>query len=350
MLAAIPVWTQYKEAMEWGLRVVADATGSAGLSVIFFTIIIKTLLLPLTVKSVRSTYAMQELQPKLKELQKKYGKDRQRMSAEQMKLYQEHGVNPASGCLPMLLQMPIFFGLYFAIRGLAESHVGVWGNGFLWLPSLAQPDPYFILPILAGIFQFIQTRMTRPAGLGKPDDPQQQMMTTMTNFMPLMVVFFGWRFASGPVLYWVVQAVYSVVQQWFISGWGSMHDLVPGLPELPEHRRLGYEHPDKRAARIAAAAESGGGLFGKLQAQVQKQQDKVLEQSATAQETVKATGPGNGRARPNGSGSNGRAKRGGRVYPAGSRDGAEEPSPSGTANGAGQPIVPRRNRGKRSER
>ena len=85
-------------------------------------------LLPLTVKSVRSTYAMQELQPKIKELQKRYGKDRQRISQETMRLYQEHGVNPAAGCLPMLMQIPIFFGLYFAIQSLSKSGVGVFAS------------------------------------------------------------------------------------------------------------------------------------------------------------------------------------------------------------------------------
>ncbi len=85
--------------------------------------------------------------------------------------------------------------------------------------------------------------MMRPAGQGKVSDPQQAMMNTMMNFMPLMVVVFGWGFASGPVIYWVTQSVYSVVQQWFITGWGSMSDWIPGLPELPEHKRLGYRPP-----------------------------------------------------------------------------------------------------------
>lgn len=270
----MPVWSQFVDLIEAGLSTFADWTGSAGLAIILFTILIKTLLLPLTVKAVRSTASMQELQPKIKELQKRYGKDRQRLSAETMKLYSEHGVSPAAGCLPMLLQIPIFFGLYFAIRSLSDSGTGVWGEGFLWLPNLAEADPYKVLPILAGIFQFIQTKMSRPAGQGKSADPQQQMMYTMMTFMPLMVVIFGWTFASGPVLYWVTQAVYSVIQQYFITGWGSLLDWLPFLPNLPEHRRLGYQSPEQRAAK---AKKSQGGIMGAMQRQVEKQQERVLQ-------------------------------------------------------------------------
>ncbi len=275
------IWDQFVYAIEWGLARTAELTGSAGVAIILFTILIKTLLLPLTIKSVRSTKAMQELQPKIRELQKKYGQDRQRLSAEMMKLYQEHGINPMSGCLPMLIQIPIFFGLYFAIRNLSLSQVGAWAHGFLWVPDLAKPDPLRILPILAGLFQFIQTRMTRPAGMRRFEDPQQQMMYTMMLFMPIMVVLFGWNFAAGPVLYWVVSAVYSVVQQWLITGWGAMRDWLPFLPELPEHRRLGYVDPKKRVAQQRSA-----GLFARLLQQAQASAQSNETAAVTAVETA----------------------------------------------------------------
>jgi YidC/Oxa1 family membrane protein insertase len=271
------LWDHFVGVIEWGLAWTAGLTGSSGIAIILFTILIKTLLLPLTIKSVRSTVVMQELQPKIRELQKKYGQDRQRLSAETMKLYQEHGVNPMSGCLPVLLQIPVFFGLYFAIQNLSTNDDGAWSNGFLWIPDLAQPDPLRILPILAGAFQFVQTRMTRPAGQGKIQDPQQQMMYTMMLFMPLMVVIFGWNFASGPVLYWVVSALYSVVQQWLITGWGAMLDWFPFLPDLPEHRRLGYLTPAKREALRQAAAR---GLFGRLNKHIERQIQQVEQRAA----------------------------------------------------------------------
>ncbi|MBA2469885.1 MAG: membrane protein insertase YidC [Chloroflexia bacterium] len=238
----MPVWDQYVDLMEWSLNSLANIFQNGGLAIIAFTIIIKTILLPLTVKSIRSSKNMQELAPRIKEIQKKYGSDRQKASQETFALYQQHGVNPMSGCLPMLIQIPIFFGLYLGISGLSSSEVGHWTDGFLWLGDLSEADPWKILPILAGLFQFVQSRMMRPANQ-KITDPQQQIMNTMMNFMPLMVVIFGWTFASGPVLYWATQSIYSVIQQWFITGWGSLGEWFPWLPELPDHRRLGYKAP-----------------------------------------------------------------------------------------------------------
>jgi len=239
---SIPVWDQYVDFMEWSLNSLANVFSNGGLAIIAFTIIVKTLLLPLTVKSIRSSKNMQDLAPRIKEIQKKYGADRQKASQETFALYQQHGVNPMAGCLPMLIQIPIFFGLYLGIAGLSRSEVGHWTDGFLWLGDLNASDPWKLLPILAGVFQFVQTRMMRPANQ-KITDPQQQIMNTMMNFMPLMVILFGWTFASGPVLYWATQSIYSVIQQWFITGWGSLSEWFPWLPELPDHRRLGYRAP-----------------------------------------------------------------------------------------------------------
>jgi YidC/Oxa1 family membrane protein insertase len=200
------LWNSYVDLISWSLHRLTDMTASGGLAIIIFTVLLKTVLLPLTVKSIRSTAAMQELQPKIKELQKKYAKDRNQLTQETMRLYQEYRINPMAGCLPMLIQIPIFFGLYFAVRDLSRT-----AGDFLWLPSLAEADPWKILPILAGVFQFVQTRMMRPHKAPKITDPQQAMMNTMMNFMPIMVIVFGWTFASGAVLYWATQSVYSVI-------------------------------------------------------------------------------------------------------------------------------------------
>jgi YidC/Oxa1 family membrane protein insertase len=257
------IWHRYVDLIEWCLREITDVTGNFGVAIIVFTILLKTALLPLTVKSIRSTASMQELQPKIKELQKKYGKDRQRLSQETMKLYNEYRINPAAGCLPLLLQIPIFLGLYRAVVHLSDDY-----GGFLWMTDLSQPDPYKILPIMAGVFQFMQTRMMRPHNAPKVTDPQQAMMNTMMNFMPLMVVIFGWNFAAGPVLYWATQSVYSVVQQWFITGWGSMKDWMPWLPELPENRRLGHRKEPLQSYASEDGEVAPSGFFGKMQARM----------------------------------------------------------------------------------
>ncbi|MEZ4521263.1 MAG: YidC/Oxa1 family membrane protein insertase [Thermomicrobiales bacterium] len=288
-------WHQFVDLIEWCLTSLADYTGSAGLAIIIFTIIAKTILLPLTIKSVRSTMAMQELQPKIKDLQKRYGKDRQKISEETLKLYAEHGVNPASGCLPMIAQMPIFFALYFAIRELSNERQGHFAEGFLWIQDLGSPDrweliffPIVPIAILAGVFQFIQMRMSRPANQGKVRDPQQAMMQSMMNFMPLMVVFFGWNFPAGVVIYWAFQSLYSVVQQWFITGWGSLKDWFPWLPELPEDRRLGRPKPKPAGAAATQGTGEIGGFFGWMQGKTQelqkRQEEKARLQASTQPE------------------------------------------------------------------
>lgn len=293
-------WHAFSDVIQWALANLADFTGSGGLAIIIFTLLVKTVMLPLTIKSVRSTIAMQELQPKIKELQKKYGKDRQRLSEETMRLYSEHGVNPVSGCLPMLAQMPIFFALYYAVKDLSQGGEGPFAGGFLWLQNLSEPDkwslfgivPIVPIAIMAAVFQFIQMRMSRPAGQGKVRDPQQAAMQSMMNFMPLMVIVFGWTFASGVVLYWATQSLYSVIQQWFITGWGSLKDWFPWLPELPEHRRLGAKKPSKDPQPEAAASGQPaevGGLFGWMQRKTrefeQRQRERVeLAEQEAAQE------------------------------------------------------------------
>lgn len=301
MVPGIIIWDQYVDFLKWFLNWLAETFHSAGIAIIVFTIIIKTLMLPLTIKSIRSSKAMQELAPKIKEIQKKSGGDRQAASAAQMALYQQHGVNPMAGCLPMLIQMPIFFGIYRAIYPLSQSGTGDWGHGFLWLPDLGQPDPWFILPVLAGLFQFVQARMMRPAHQ-KVTDPQQKMMNTMMNFMPFTVILFGANFASGAVLYWAAQAVYSVVQQWLITGWGAFSEWFPWLPELPEHRRLGYVAPRPasemavesgqpvKKGRFAQFMEKQAELAREKQEEAQRKRDEIAE-AQKATRTSGAQGP-----------------------------------------------------------
>lgn len=301
MVPGIIIWDQYVDFLKWFLNWLAEAFNSGGVAIIVFTIIVKTLMLPLTIKSIRSSKAMQDLAPKIKEIQKKHGKDRQAASAAQMALYQQYGVNPMAGCLPMVIQMPIFFGIYRAIYPLSQSNAGQWADGFLWLPNLGNPDPLFILPVLAGIFQFVQARMMRPANQ-KVTDPQQKMMNTMMNFMPFTVIIFGANFASGAVLYWAAQAVYSVVQQWMITGWGAFGEWFPWLPEMPEHRRLGYVKPRTaeemavqsgqpvKKGRFAEFMEKQAEAAREKQEEAQRKRDEIAEAQKSTR-TTSAQGP-----------------------------------------------------------
>jgi YidC/Oxa1 family membrane protein insertase len=214
--------------LERGLQFLATDLGlGAGFAIIIFTILIRIVLLPLTLQQVRSQKALQRLQPELKALQKKYGGDREKLSIETMALYKQHGVNPAASCLPLLLQMPVLFALYAALMNLGahdEAFQRPWG----WLTSLHQPDVITIpglnfplpgiLPVLAAATQWVQQKMMTPP----TDDPQQRMQNQMMQFFPLMMLWFGLSFSSGLALYWVTQNVFGIVQQYFITGWGSL--------------------------------------------------------------------------------------------------------------------------------
>lgn len=237
---------------------------SGGWAIILFTVLLRLLMLPLTLQSLKSSKAMQELQPQLRELQKKYAKDKEKLTQETMRLYKEAGINPAMGCLPMLIQIPIFFAIYWAI--LEVSHRGgSFSAPFLWLPSLASEDPYKILPILAGVTQFVQQRMMMPSGGGS--DPQQKAMNNAMQFMPLMIVVFAWNFASGPVLYWVASSVFSAVQQYFITGWGS-------LPEL-----FAFLRPKSANGRASSPRQEAPAGDGKVEGQSKQREGGIRDRS-----------------------------------------------------------------------
>ena len=214
---------------------------SWGFAIILFTLIVKIVTLPLNLQQARSMKATQELQPKLEELKKKYAKDKEKLSQAQMELYREHGVNPLGGCLPMLIQLPILFGLYQALYKLASTGEIV-GQRFLWIPDLAFPTReigikwawppapefigwaaaalYVILPVLTVVSQIAMQRMTTSSTASK--DPQQSAMQQTMLIMPFMFGFITLQVPSGLTLYWVTSNVFSVIQQYFITGWGSL--------------------------------------------------------------------------------------------------------------------------------
>ena len=214
---------------------------SWGFAIILFTLIVKIVTLPLNLQQVRSMKATQELQPKLQELQKKYAKDKEKLAQAQMELYREHGVNPLGGCLPMLIQLPILFGLYQALYRLASTGEIV-GQRFLWIPDLAFPTReagikwvwppapefigwtaaalYVILPVLTVVTQIAMQKMTTSPAASQ--DPQQAAMQQTMLIMPFMFGFITLQVPSGLTLYWVISNIFSIIQQYFITGWGSL--------------------------------------------------------------------------------------------------------------------------------
>lgn len=250
-----------------------------GIAIILLTLLIRCALIPLTRAQLRSSKAMQELAPQLKELQAKHRGDPQRLMAEQQALYKANGVNPVQGCLPLLIQLPFLYALYFSLNTV------VGGNGspavhllainaiiypflphltspvnlnFLWL-NLGKPDPTHILPVLAGILTFLQLRMAMPyrpkAQRSGASDPTTQATSTMQYIMPLFTIFIGWTFPAGLALYWCVTTLFSAVQQYVISGWGS---LFVGTPWEEQ-----YSKPPKNSVTTTVApAIAGAGARG----------------------------------------------------------------------------------------
>ena len=240
---------------------------SWGWAIIIFTIVIKLVTLPLTFKQLQSAKAQQMMQPRLRELQEKYGKDKQKLSEEQMKLYKEVGINPLGGCLPLLIQLPILWALYQALYVLAGS--GELKNSpFFWIPDLALPGSslatagvingipmvgttwisaafkaqqwgvlfaYMSLPIFMLLTQMLLQKMSQPAKDPKSGkkDSQTQMMGQMMFFMPVMFFWITLGLPAGLTLYWSVSNVLGVVQQYFVTGWGSLPDWF-GFLQKPQ--------------------------------------------------------------------------------------------------------------------
>ena len=221
-----------------------------GVAIIIFTILIRGLMMPLTVKQSRQMKAMTALQPRIKDIQSKYKDDKQRQSRETISLYKEQGVNPI-GCLgPMFIQFPIWIGLYQAILQTVpttpERLVGLSGHLYMWLPmieevipldssflwlNLAQPDPKWVLPVLVGVSMWFMQKMTTMPAM---DDRQASTNRMMLWMMTIMFGLFasdliGPGFPSGLALYWVISNLVGVVIQGFITGWDPLIKLFSFL-------------------------------------------------------------------------------------------------------------------------
>ena len=188
------------------LNLIHKYIANYGVAIILLTLLIKIIFWPLGNMSYKSMKEMQKLQPKMTELKEKYKNDKARLNQEIMTLYKTHKVNPFSGCLPMLIQIPIFFGLYKALLYSIELRHSPF---FWWIQDLSAKDPYYITPIIMGATQFIQQKMTPTMG-----DPMQAKMML---FMPVIFTFFFLNFPSGLVIYWLFNNIFGIAQQFYIN-------------------------------------------------------------------------------------------------------------------------------------
>ena len=190
----------------WLLQHIHSIVGNWGWSIIFLTMLIKGIFFPLSAASYKSMARMRAVAPKLAALKEQFGDDRQKMSQAMMELYKKEKINPLGGCLPILVQMPVFLSLYWVLLESVEMRQAPF---MLWITDLSIKDPFFILPIIMGATMFIQQRLNPT-----PPDPMQ---AKVMKLMPIIFTFFFLWFPAGLVLYWVVNNCLSIAQQWYIT-------------------------------------------------------------------------------------------------------------------------------------
>ncbi|GGX83727.1 membrane protein insertase YidC [Litchfieldella qijiaojingensis] len=190
----------------WLLDKIEDVIGNWGWSIVVLTVLVKMALWPLSAKAYKSMARMRKLGPEMQRLKEQYGDDRQKMSQEMMKFYQKEKINPLGGCLPILVQMPVFIALYWMLLESVELRHAPF---VFWIQDLSMKDPFFILPIMMGASMFVQ-QLLNPT----PPDPMQAKIMKM---LPVVFTFFFLWFPAGLVIYWVVNNVISIFQQWAIT-------------------------------------------------------------------------------------------------------------------------------------
>jgi len=249
--------------------------GALGFSIIFLTILVRMIIWPLTAQQLKSAKKMSDLRPKLEELKKRFGDDKQRLQKEQIALYKEHGVNPASGCLPLVLQIPIFIALYQVLlqvlRAGSQTDLLQQINQIVYHPILRPSgplDPSFLgfnlgqkpadwskagpllllVPVITGLLQFIQSKMLAASkeqkvkegeekkGKEKQEELMVAMQSQMTYLMPGMIALFSYGFPLGLSLYWNTFTIFGIIQQYLISGLGGLVDFIPFLKKKEDGR------------------------------------------------------------------------------------------------------------------
>ncbi len=190
----------------WLLEHIHTLLGNWGWSIIVLTVLIKLAFFPLSAASYKSMARMRAVSPKLQALKEQYGDDRQKMSQAMMELYKKERINPLGGCLPIVVQMPVFLALYWVLLESVEMRQAPW---MFWITDLSIKDPFFILPIVMGATMFLQQRLNPT-----PPDPMQ---AKVLKLMPIIFTFFFLWFPAGLVLYWVVNNCLSIAQQWYIT-------------------------------------------------------------------------------------------------------------------------------------
>ena len=231
--------------------------GNYGWSIISITIIMRLVIWPVTAKGTRAMKKMSKLAPMMQEIKEKYKDNPQKMQQETMSLYRDYGVNPVGGCLPLLLQMPIFIGYFAMLRAAVELRHEPWLG---WVTDLSLPDtvmhiagfPVNILPLLMGITMMLQMRMT-PQSAG----PNQKQMKIIMTIMPIFITVICYNFASALALYWTAGNIFSIGQTWVTQKFGKEVELKK-VDRSMQRPALGSPHQSKKRANKPAQIRTGG--------------------------------------------------------------------------------------------
>jgi YidC/Oxa1 family membrane protein insertase len=266
------------------LMLLYHVLGDFGLSIILLTILIRLILFPLTLKQLKSTKAMQAVQPLIADVKKQYPKDQRAQLEATQAIYKEYGVNPAAGCLPLFIQLPVLYGLFNSLNTVLRTptlqninnaiypflpHFSKLPDPNLtwftfinhsWYINLGSPDPTHILPVLAALATFIQLRMSQPRTTAATKNAMSQQMQIMQFIMPFVTLFFAWTFPAGLALYWTTTSVFSMVQQYFVTGWGSLFVkptfLSAGGSSADSSKSKTYTGDSRKETRIVEAGKS----------------------------------------------------------------------------------------------
>ncbi len=299
------------------LMLIYQGVHSFGFSIILLTLLIRGSLFPLTRKQLASSRKMQALAPRIKQLQAQYRGDTQGFVAAQQALYKENNVSMYGGCLPLLIQMPFLYALYYSFYQVLNAKGDVLKaiNDLIYpfLPHLtATPNPSFLglsliapnlaLAIVAGALTFVQMRMALPVTptvAGAAPDTTTQTAKTMQYIMPFFTIFIGSKFPAGLALYWTVSTLFSAVQQYFITGWGSLWVGVPGMERFvpkPNESVAVLPPPSAGGRRVSGVVESAvpaqeapsGGFLGRLRESMRQIQEQAAAQAAADRAAAEA--------------------------------------------------------------
>ena len=232
------------------LNFLYEVINNYGLAIILFTVLLKLILLPITIKQQKTMQKSAEMQEEMKKIQFKYKNNPEKMNEEVMKLYKEYNVNPMAGCLPLLIQMPILIGLFGALRQYDFDPIE--HATFFWIPNLADKDPFYILPVLVAATMFLQQKISMAA---TPQAAENPTMKTMLYIMPAMMLFVCWSMPSGLCLYWAFFSILSIIQQFFMNKQKRKEMEARAAREAEEKEKRIAEKKAKMTSKKAAAGK-----------------------------------------------------------------------------------------------